>query len=40
MYQNGSEWTIKHAITWEKFLNLITNQFSSLNISSTTKSMS
>jgi hypothetical protein len=29
MYQNGSEWTIKHALTWEKFLTLITNQFSS-----------
>ena len=28
MYQNGSEWSIKHALTWEKFLNLITNKFS------------
>jgi hypothetical protein len=29
MYTNGSDWTIKHAITWQKFLTLITSQFSS-----------
>jgi hypothetical protein len=40
VYQHGSDWTIKHAITWQKFLSLITNQFSSVTISSTTKSMS
>jgi hypothetical protein len=25
--KNGSQWSIKHALTWEKFLALITNQF-------------
>ncbi len=34
VYQHGNEWTIKHAITWQKFLTLITNQFSSLTINS------
>lgn len=36
MYQNGTEWTVKHAITWQKLLTLMTNQCSTGTNSSTT----